>query len=177
MAKSRVPSGLDENSLFCSWTWTAWKEINDHYGHQTGNRALCRLARALLLCCRSIDTAARYGGDEFAIVLPETAEGAATLVSRRIRELFENDREKPRLTVSAGVASYPKDGESISLLLHAADNAPHAARRRQRKVGHSANITAESRPYWGIPMLSGTGKPGTNIEERGAQAPLSSRIR
>jgi diguanylate cyclase (GGDEF)-like protein/PAS domain S-box-containing protein len=99
------------------------KQINDRYGHQTGSRALCRLANVLCLCCRSIDTAARYGGDEFALVLPETAAGPATMVAQRICELFANDGEEPKLTVSIGIASYPKDAETIGPLLYAADNA------------------------------------------------------
>jgi diguanylate cyclase (GGDEF)-like protein len=60
------------------------KAINDRFGHLVGNRALCRLAKVMADCCRSIDTAARHGGDEFALVLPETGWGAATLVARRI---------------------------------------------------------------------------------------------
>jgi PAS domain S-box-containing protein len=60
------------------------KVINDRFGHLAGNRALCRLAQILADCCRSIDTAARQGGDEFAMVLPETGAAAATLVARRI---------------------------------------------------------------------------------------------
>jgi diguanylate cyclase (GGDEF)-like protein/PAS domain S-box-containing protein len=108
------------------------KEINDRHGHQTGNRALCRLASVLRLCCRSVDTPGRYGGDEFAIVLPETGTEAATLVARRICELFENDGEEPKLTVSIGVAGYPKDGETIGPLLHAADNALYATKSQKR---------------------------------------------
>jgi diguanylate cyclase (GGDEF)-like protein/PAS domain S-box-containing protein len=99
------------------------RQINERYGHQTGSRALCRLANILRLCCRAIDTAARYGGDEFALVLPETGAGPAMLVARRICELFADDGEEPKLTVSIGVASYPEDAETIGPLLYAADKA------------------------------------------------------
>jgi diguanylate cyclase (GGDEF)-like protein/PAS domain S-box-containing protein len=109
------------------------KQINDRHGHQTGNRALCRLANVLRLCCRSIDTAARYGGDEFALVLPETAAGPATLVARRICELFEVDAEKPRLTVSVGIASYPQDAETIGPLLYAADKALYSMKSLRKE--------------------------------------------
>jgi PAS domain S-box-containing protein len=60
------------------------KGINDRYGHLIGSQALCRLADALCSCCRDIDMPARFGGDEFAVVLPETNAGAASLVARRI---------------------------------------------------------------------------------------------
>ena len=111
------------------------KAINDRFGHQTGSRALCRLASVLRLCCRSIDTAARYGGDEFALILPETTASAATLAAQRIRELFENDAEEPRLSVSAGVASYPNDGDAIGSLLQAADKALYEVKnQRSRSV-------------------------------------------
>ena len=53
------------------------KAVNDRFGHQTGNRALCRMAQILADCSRSVDTAARQGGDEFALVLPETGAAAA----------------------------------------------------------------------------------------------------
>jgi diguanylate cyclase (GGDEF)-like protein/PAS domain S-box-containing protein len=109
------------------------KKINDRYGHQTGSRALCRLANVLRLCCRSLDTAARYGGDEFALVLPETGAGAATLVARRICEIFATDSEEPSLTVSVGVASYPKDAETIGPLLYAADRALYSMKSERRE--------------------------------------------
>lgn len=97
------------------------KQINDHHGHLTGSRALCRLAEILRFCCRSIDTAARYGGDEFAIVLPETTAKDADLVARRICDCLVNDLEEPRLSVSVGMAVYPADGRTTEALLHAAD--------------------------------------------------------
>jgi diguanylate cyclase (GGDEF)-like protein/PAS domain S-box-containing protein len=109
------------------------KQINDRYGHPTGSRALCRLANTLRLCCRSIDTAARYGGDEFALVLPETAAEQATLVAWRIWNLFANDGEDPKLTVSIGIASYPKDAETIGPLLSAADKALYVMKSERRE--------------------------------------------
>jgi len=82
------------------------KQINDRFGHLVGNRALARLAQILVDCCRSVDTAARQGGDEFAVVLPETGVAAATLVANRICDLLAKDAEAPALSVSVGVASF-----------------------------------------------------------------------
>jgi diguanylate cyclase (GGDEF)-like protein/PAS domain S-box-containing protein len=107
------------------------KAINDRFGHLAGNRALCRLAQILADCCRSVDTAARQGGDEFALVLPETGAAAATLVTRRICELLAMDSEGPPLSVSVGVASYPKDAESVGTLLYAADKFLYAMKDRR----------------------------------------------
>lgn len=109
------------------------KHINDCYGHQTSNQSLCRLANVLRLCCRSIDTAARYGGDEFALVLPETAAGPAMLVARRIRELFAEDGEQPKLTVSIGIACYPQDAETIGPLLYAADRSLYSMKSQRNE--------------------------------------------
>jgi diguanylate cyclase (GGDEF)-like protein/PAS domain S-box-containing protein len=113
------------------------KEINDRFGHLAGDRALCRLAQILADCCRSIDTAARHGGDEFALVLPETGVGAATLVARRICELLAKDAEKPALSVSAGVASFPKEAQNIGTLLYAADRALYAMKSKQPRAARA----------------------------------------
>jgi diguanylate cyclase (GGDEF)-like protein len=108
-----------------------FKKINDKYGHLVGDRALCRVADALRSCCRSIDTAARQGGDEFALVLPETGAADAALVGERICELFAKDMEKPLLSVSVGVAAYPGDAESVGPLLYAADAALYEVRGKR----------------------------------------------
>jgi diguanylate cyclase (GGDEF)-like protein len=97
------------------------KQINDRRGHLVGNRALCRIGECLRECCRTTDTAARFGGDEFAIVLPETSEDGARHLAERIAQHLAADTEHPRLSVSIGVALYPGDGTSAEKLLSAAD--------------------------------------------------------
>ena len=98
------------------------KAINDRHGHMVGSQAICRLADVLLSCCRDIDTSARFGGDEFAVVLPETNAKAADQVAKRICESLANDGKGPRVTVSVGVAVYPENGETIEGLLCEADS-------------------------------------------------------
>ena len=97
------------------------KQINDQYGHLTGSEALCRLAEALTRGCRNIDTAARFGGDEFAVVLPETEIESAKSVAQRLCENLKNDGKTPPLSMSVGAAIYPTDGQEIETLLLAAD--------------------------------------------------------
>jgi diguanylate cyclase (GGDEF)-like protein len=97
------------------------KKINDRYGHLVGSKALCRLADVLRVFCRAIDTAARYGGDEFVVILPETTAAAARLVASRIRSRLATDSLQPPISVSMGVAVYPEDGETIEALFRRAD--------------------------------------------------------
>lgn len=97
------------------------KKINDRYGHLTGTKAIKRLAIALKNGSRAIDTPARYGGDEFALILPESTTSEAQQAAKRICDRLANDTLRPRITVSVGVAVYPTDGTSIEKLLGAAD--------------------------------------------------------
>jgi len=112
------------------------KKINDTFGHLAGSRALCRVADILRVHCRAIDTAARYGGDEFALVLPETEEKEAQRVADRIRDVMANDTEPPPISVSIGISLYRGDGERIEKLLAEADERLYAekARRKQRSL-------------------------------------------
>src|SRR6266436_1443384 len=114
------------------------KRINDRHGHMIGSQALCRLADVLCSCCRDIDTPARFGGDEFALILPETNEEAANQVARRICESVANDGKGPKLSVSVGIAVYPQDGETIESLLGQADSALYSM--KQQKI-----VTAKPR--------------------------------
>ncbi len=97
------------------------KKINDALGHIVGSRALCRLADMLRLYSREMDTAARYGGDEFVLILPETDPEAARQVAQRISKRLAEDGEDPRISVSIGMAIYPDDGETSNEILGAAD--------------------------------------------------------
>jgi len=109
------------------------KKINDNFGHLFGSRAICRLADALRIHCRAVDTAARYGGDEFALVLPESTEEDAHRVANRIREVLASDTEQPPLSASIGISTYRGDGERIEKLLSEADQDLYAEKAKRGK--------------------------------------------
>jgi diguanylate cyclase (GGDEF)-like protein len=117
------------------------KKINDRFGHLTGSRAIKRLGTALSDGSRAIDTPARYGGDEFALILPESSEADATQAAARICEQLKCDGQQPPISVSVGVAVYPDDGATIEKLLGAADRALYRMKGKGHKkfrLGHVA---------------------------------------
>jgi diguanylate cyclase (GGDEF)-like protein len=104
------------------------KTINDELGHLIGSRAVCRFAETLRASCRTSDTAARYGGDEFVVILPDTDDEGARVVIQRVAERLAEDPDRPTLSVSAGVAVYPRDGGTPTTLLSAADRALYSVK-------------------------------------------------
>lgn len=110
------------------------KQINDRYGHLVGSRALVRVGDALRASARVIDTAARYGGDEFALLLPETSAEEARQVAQRVQDRLQAESEFPVVTVSVGVAVHPEDGATAEALLGTADERLYSTRSRPRGI-------------------------------------------
>jgi len=104
------------------------KRINDTYGHLVGSRALCRVAEALKRQSRAGDTPARFGGDEFAVVLPDATETGAIALAHRIANTLSESEEQPPVAVTIGIAEYPRDGATPTALLAAADQLLYAGR-------------------------------------------------
>ncbi|HEX6591061.1 MAG TPA: diguanylate cyclase [Moraxellaceae bacterium] len=118
-----------------------FKQVNDRYGHDTGDDVLRQCASACLQQLREIDLVARFGGEEFVILLPETAQPGAEQVAERLRQLFEGmvlqtAQGALQFTASFGVAAWSPD-EEISTALQRADQALYAAKNsgRNRVVG------------------------------------------
>src|SRR5712664_406136 len=120
------------------------KKINDTHGHLVGSHALNRLAHILRIHCRAMDTAARYGGDEFALVLPETLHAEAARVANRIRAVLASDLEQPQLSASIGIAIYNGNGERIEKLLSDADAQLYFEKARRDKR-HPTPLTPRRR--------------------------------
>ena len=145
-----------------------FKSINDTYGHDAGDQVLRLAAEVLRSCCREVDTAARIGGDEFALILPGVCEpdDAARVANRLILGLTEPiaiDGDSCSVGASVGIALYPRDGQTIDTLVHAADAAMYAskaaggncstfadpARREGRHAERQFHCVGRSARRWG----------------------------
>jgi diguanylate cyclase (GGDEF)-like protein len=122
-----------------------FKLVNDNHGHLVGSRALRQLSQVLAQCVRQVDTLARYGGDEFTIVLVDTAHEAAMRIAERIRRTVEETCFEGghagalRLTISIGAATYPIHGRTREALLDLADKAMYRAKSLGRNRVCSAS--------------------------------------
>ena len=111
-----------------------FKSINDTYGHQIGDEMLMQIAEVILNTVRKIDMPSRYGGEEFAIILPETQKDNAKKIAERLRKKIANiiirtkDKQEVCPTISIGVASYPLDTEDRSDVIGFADKALYFAK-------------------------------------------------
>ncbi len=122
-----------------------FKLVNDRHGHLVGSQTLRNLSNVLAQCVRDVDTLARYGGDEFTILLVDTDHNEAMSIAQRIRRtvedhIFEADQDASlRLTVSVGVATCPRHGGDCNSLLDAADKAMY----RSKSLGRNRVCSAD----------------------------------
>lgn len=123
------------------------KSINDKYGHEAGDRLIRAIATTIQGCLRESDTLARYGGDEFIALLPETEQDRAIEAGERIRKAVENtafdmNGEQIKSTVSIGIASFPHQADNNIDLLRKADKALYASKHagRNKATLYSGNL-------------------------------------
>lgn len=126
----------------------SFKQYNDSFGHLAGDAVLGRLATVLQQSIRSVDYAARFGGEEFTILLPETPLSGAVEVAERIRSRMaaERFRNGQHVTVSIGVAEFPTHGESPEAVMAAADAALYHAKQQGRNRTGSAAGDGDAAP-------------------------------
>ena len=140
--KRAVRSGRPLSVLFIDLD--GFKQVNDTHGHLAGSKALVEVATILRGCARETDVVARYGGDEFSLVLPETGREGALAVASRIRERLSNWRflaslgVSVHLTASIGIATLPDVAASTEELIRAADQAMYRVKAAGKDGVHVA---------------------------------------
>ena len=133
-AKRATRSGRPLSLLFLDLD--GFKSINDTHGHLFGSRALVEAALVVKASARETDVVARFGGDEFALVLPDTGTDGAVAVAERVRErlaaheFLQADGLRIRLTASVGVATLPDVANTVEALIQAADKAMYRVKER-----------------------------------------------
>ena len=165
------------------------RDINNTYGHLAGDAVLAGVARVFREQLRDYDVPARFGGEEFSILLPETEPQAALEIAERIRRAvaeheFEVDTssEPIHVTVSLGVASFPRDGSDANELVHQADLAVYRAKiqgrnrvaRRLERAGARAGRSAARRaspPFRRRARLCRSRQLPSVLDRRAAAAP------
>ena len=136
-----------------------FKTINDHYGHVTGDEALCQFAEILKSSMRLEDCVSRLGGEEFALMLPDTCLQEAMMTALRIKDTIEESRlshkqHKINLTSSFGVAELRPEDKTVTDLLYRADQALYQAKEAGRNQVKAANGQATTLPMTSESMTS-----------------------
>ena len=161
-----------------------FKEVNDHYGHPRGDEILRAAASTLQKSLRTSDSAFRIGGDEFALLLPQTDAAQALALSKRIEAIFAETLQPLQLafpvTMDHGIATFPVDGDQSEILIRVADERlyllKHAAHARaselSSRVSPSATAAVPSEP---ISIASGrpAEKPETEFQQATSEAAMS----
>ena len=112
-----------------------FKKVNDEFGHQIGDRVLTEISKILERNTRGVDVVARFGGDEFIILLPETKRRGALIIAERLRKMifdydfFQNELTVREIAASVGVASFPTDAGTTTDLIKIADELLYQAKR------------------------------------------------
>jgi diguanylate cyclase (GGDEF)-like protein len=125
-----------------------FKRVNDLHGHLTGSRLLAEIARTIKHNVRGIDSAFRYGGDEFIVLLPQTGKDAAVEVTQRLLHALRETRYllaeglELRMLASFGIATYPEDGNTIQEIIGAADEMMYLVKNSSR-----GNIAVAARGF------------------------------
>jgi diguanylate cyclase (GGDEF)-like protein len=114
-----------------------FKQYNDNFGHLEGDKVLVKISQLIKSCLRKLDTAYRYGGEEFTVILPETSCEEAELVAERIRTTIQTEKFKPRnakelsITISIGTTQYDAQ-EQLSTFIQRADKAMYLSKQHGR---------------------------------------------
>jgi len=156
-----------------------FKEVNDKYGHPRGDDILRAVANTLQKTLRTSDSAFRIGGDEFALLLPQTDAAPALALSRRIGTVFSETLELLHLAVSVtmdhGVATFPQDGDQSELLIRVADERLY----RLKHANHSLTASGSSKAGAENTLLASSPEPisiasGRPLDRPPAESPIAS---